>query len=410
VRHNIQSLLLILVLVTATQAGEDREIHGRVVDEAGKPMADADVDYYWRANGSVRTKDGRVPDFSKDEDVKALWGSLGEMEPFGSAAPRQGGPQAVKTGPDGRFSIKMPRFYLAVMAMDRTRKRGGLVVTPKGDEGSPVEIRLVPLVKVRGSFAGPGAGVKPPWTHVYTLLPEDPTRPLNSTRLVSCGSFEARFEMSLPPGRYFLEAYDDPPVGRLDPNKEILLSAVTPEVDLGVLPFSRVRSPYLTTRIEQSKARGSWGDYTQHYGQKPPRWHVTDARGVSKDVQLSDFKGKWVLLDFWGLSCRPCLATGLPKLMRFYEEHKAQHDRFEILSICIDMDGDLKSLADVDKALEPIIKHVWGGKPLPFPVMLDPTFKTWERFGLTGLGEVLLIDPDGNLVKGDETVLAEKLK
>jgi hypothetical protein len=27
---------------------------------------------------------------------------------------------------------------------------------------------------------------------------------------------------------------------------------------------------------------------------------VTDARGVKRDVQLSDFKGKWVLIEFWG--------------------------------------------------------------------------------------------------------------
>jgi hypothetical protein len=46
---------------------------------------------------------------------------------------------------------------------------------------------------------------------------------------------------------------------------------------------------------------------------------------------------------------------------------------------------------------------------LPFPALLDPTFQTWERYGLPGLGTVLLIDPEGNLVKGDETVLAEKL-
>jgi hypothetical protein len=40
----------------------------------------------------------------------------------------------------------------------------------------------------------------------------------------------------------------------------------------------------------------------------------------------------------------------------------------------------------------------------------DSTFKTWERFGLPGLGTVILIDPEGKLVKGDEAMLAEKLK
>ncbi len=130
---------------------------------------------------------------------------------------------------------------------------------------------------------------------------------------------------------------------------------------------------------------------------------------MRKDAQASDFKGKWLLVDFWGLSCRPCLSRGIPKLVKFYEEHASQRDRFEIVSICIDEDGEIKSIADLDRKLQPIVDHVWG-KPLPFPVLLDPTFTTWERFGLPGLGTVILIDPEGNLVKGDETVLAEKLK
>jgi AhpC/TSA family len=100
----------------------------------------------------------------------------------------------------------------------------------------------------------------------------------------------------------------------------------------------------------------------------------------------------------------------IPRLAKFYEDHKARRDRFEILAICMDPDAEVKSMADVDRRLEPIVKHVWGGKPLPFPILLDPTFQTWERYGLDGMGVVLLIDPEGNLVRGDETVLAEKLK
>ena len=38
----------------------------------------------------------------------------------------------------------------------------------------------------------------------------------------------------------------------------------------------------------------------QHYGKAPPAWHVTDARGVDPEATLADFKGKWVLLEFWG--------------------------------------------------------------------------------------------------------------
>ena len=96
--------------------------------------------------------------------------------------------------------------------------------------------------------------------------------------------------------------------------------------------------------------------------------------------------------------------------MKFYDDHQDQRDKFQIISICNGYDGELKTLADVDRELEPIVKNVWGGKTLPFPVLLDPTFKTWETFGIDGLGTTILIDPEGNMAKGDETTLAEKLK
>ena len=231
---------------------------------------------------------------------------------------------------------------------------------------------------------------------------------------MSCGSFEAKFEFRLPPGKYTLEAHsqfanDDGSEGELVPDNAIELNAESTDVDLGRLKFVPPR-PYRQTLEAKAKAEGCWRDYTEHYGEPAPLWHATDARGVSKDARIADFRGKWVLVDFWGMSCRPCLATGLPKLMKFYEEHAAQRDQFEILSICIDYDGELKSMADVDRALAPIVKHVWAGKTLPFPILLDPTFKTWERFGIPGLGTVILIDPAGKLAKGDETDLAKKLE
>lgn len=400
-------VLALLVVINGVRADEPREVRGQVVDAAGRPVADAAVGCFWRANGSGRDRDGKPYDLTKEENVRLLWGHLGEMEPTGR-------PQPLRTGSDGRFSIKDPDPYFAVMAMDRSRRQGGIALIPKAEGAEPLEIRLVPLVTVRGSFEGPRSGQQPSWTHVYVHLPGDPSRPLHSTRLVSCGSFEAKFEVGLPPGKYTLQAYSqfadkEQLEGELVPDKAFVLETGRTDVDLGRLKLVPHR-PDRQTLEAKAKAEGSWNDYTQHYGESPPPWHATDARGVSKDARIADFRGKWVLLDFWGLSCRPCLTRGMPKLMKFYEEHAAQRDQFEILSICIDFEGELKSMADVDRALEPIVKHVWGGKSLPFPIVLDTTFKTWERYGLPGLGTIILIDPDGKLVKGDETELAKILK
>lgn len=401
------AVLVLTVITSGIRADEPREVRGRIVDEAGRPVADAAVGCFWRANGSNLDREGKPYDLTKPENVRLFWGHLGEMEPAWR-------PRLVGTGSDGRFSLKDTDPYFAVMAMDHSRRRGGIALLPKAEQSEPLEIRLVPLVTVRGSFEGPAPGQRPDWTHVYIHLPEDPTRPLHSTRLVSCGSFEAKFEVRLPPGRYTLQAYSqfadkEQSEGELVPDKAFVLGAGSADVDLGRLRFVPHRASRATLEAK-AKAEGFWNDYTEHYGESPPEWHASDARGVSKDARIADFRGKWVLIDFWGLSCRPCLSRGLPKLMKFYEEHASQRDQFEIISICIDYDGGLKSIADVDRALEPIVKHVWGGKTLPFPILLDPTFKTWERFGLQGLGTVILIDPEGKLTKGDEDVLAEKLK
>ena len=59
----------------------------------------------------------------------------------------------------------------------------------------------------------------------------------------------------------------------------------------------------------------------------------------------------------------------------------------------------------------PIVEKVWAGKQLPFPVLIDGEGKTSSIYGIHSWPTVLLIDPEGHLVKGGgETTLAEKLK
>ena len=401
----IRAAMLGFVIAGGVRAGEIRSIHGRVIDQDGMPIAGADVGFYWWANGPFNDSDGKRYDFDTVEGRKIRVANLGKMFPLGDVD------RPTKTGPDGRFSISVPDDRHHLLAMDHPRRRGGLAMLPRGKGTADVEIRLGPLVRVRGSIEGPGAGERPTWANVLTKLPDDPTRPLDITTLALCESINGRFEMSLPPGRYVLTTYtmkdDGNEMAEVVPDREILPTGEISEIDLGVLRLSPFK-PRIQGRMERAKAAGAW-DYTKHYGEKPPQWHILDARGVPKDAQISDFKGKWLLVYFWGLDCPPCLKQGIPDLIRFFEEHQAQRDRFEILALCMDVEGEIESVADLDKRLEPIVKHVWG-KPLPFPVLLDPSFTTWERYGLPSFGILMLIDPQGNLVKGDESVLAEQLK
>jgi hypothetical protein len=97
--------------------------------------------------------------------------------------------------------------------------------------------------------------------------------------------------------------------------------------------------------------------------------------------------------------------------MAFYEAHKAQRDRFEILAFCCDFSETLQDIRGLERQLEPVKRAVWGGKDLPFPVLLDNTFQTFERFGLEGNGgsNLLLIDPQGRLIEGDLKALTKHL-
>jgi hypothetical protein len=76
------------------------------------------------------------------------------------------------------------------------------------------------------------------------------------------------------------------------------------------------------------------------------------------------------------------------------------------VTVC-NAEPEIKTMADLDRKLEPVVKAVWH-QPLPFPVVLDNTLNTMENFGVAG--EKFLFDPAGRLVRGDETTLAEKLK
>jgi peroxiredoxin len=69
-------------------------------------------------------------------------------------------------------------------------------------------------------------------------------------------------------------------------------------------------------------------------GKQAPEFTQTDTSG--KPVSLKDFRGKYVLLDFWASWCAPCRAEN-PNVVKVY--HKYKDKGFTVLSVSLDQPG-----------------------------------------------------------------------
>ena len=94
--------------------------------------------------------------------------------------------------------------------------------------------------------------------------------------------------------------------------------------------------------------------------------------------------------------------------MELYEEYADVRDGFEILAF---HDSSAKSLEELAPRLEELAAERWGGKPLPFPILLDATGETIDTLGITNFPTLLLVAPDGKVVRGaSNRLLASKLE
>jgi len=116
-----------------------------------------------------------------------------------------------------------------------------------------------------------------------------------------------------------------------------------------------------------------------------PAFTLNDQNG--KPVSLSDFKGKYLLLDFWASWCAPCRAEN-PNVVKAYTLYKDKN--FTILSVSID-DEIFKSAW-----LKAIIKD-----NLPWTqVRDDEKSKNSVRnlYGIKGIPDNFLISPEGKII------------
>jgi cytochrome c biogenesis protein CcmG/thiol:disulfide interchange protein DsbE len=87
-------------------------------------------------------------------------------------------------------------------------------------------------------------------------------------------------------------------------------------------------------------------------GKSAPSFTLQDLNG--KQVSLSDFKAKVVILDFWATWCGPCVIE-IPHFVELYEQYKDQG--FAMVGISVDRKGIsvVKSFAQKHQVNYPIL-------------------------------------------------------
>lgn len=97
----------------------------------------------------------------------------------------------------------------------------------------------------------------------------------------------------------------------------------------------------------------------------------------------------------------------LPGLIKLYDQFKDRRKDFEIIAF---HDTKAKSFAELDPRLAQLKSKFWGGRDLPFPILLDATGNTLRTFGVSSFPTVIVIDPKGRVVPhGGEHTLVEHL-
>jgi len=145
--------------------------------------------------------------------------------------------------------------------------------------------------------------------------------------------------------------------------------------------------------------------YQQMAGKPAPEIDATDLDS-GKRVRLADFRGKVVVLDFWGHWCGPCVGA-MPGLAELHREFEGRP-----LVILALHDQSVQSRAEYDRKIAVPRQRSWGGRDLPFRVLLDRpdpetavgrypegNGTTVKRYGVLAFPTVLVIDRDGTFVE-----------
>lgn len=115
----------------------------------------------------------------------------------------------------------------------------------------------------------------------------------------------------------------------------------------------------------------------------------------AETIKLSDFKGKGVMLNFWGTFCEPC-KTEMPYMESLYPEYKDKG--VEIIAVSLD-------------GTKLVVDDFIDEYDITFPIPHDKNSKVRDLYNIGPIPTTYFIDPDGKIVEEVKGALTlEKLE
>ena len=126
-------------------------------------------------------------------------------------------------------------------------------------------------------------------------------------------------------------------------------------------------------------------------GSPSPMFSDYETVDGNNKVSLADFKGNYVVLDFWVYTCGPCIAE-FPHMHKLEKEYEGKNIKF----MSISMDEDEES---IESWRETVAELGLEGLHLVTDNGMNADFVKF--YGIAGAPHYVVIDPDGNIVSAD---------